>query len=354
MTIAAPPSPPTLPVAVGDTVVFSKTVGEFDVYGFAGITGDFSPNHVDEERMRTTRFGGRIAHGALLIGYMSTTSTMLIERGLARDPNWTAVALGYDRIRFVGPVRIGDTVTVRYRITAVDAERGRTTAEITVETQEGALAAVATGLLKWLPLEEPSSGTPDPGTGKTDRTGTTAPATGGVVAAAVSGVTASGATDGHRAAVAALLSTLLPGDDAFPDAANTDTPALFARRVEETDPALAARLRAWLEAGTPPFAARDAAARAEAVAAWERAEPAAFRRLLTIAYLSYYEAPEVVAAIRAIGIPYNDTPQPAGYPLPAFRPEQAPRHGIGGYVPTAAVKRLPLPDFAGSATAGHH
>ena len=51
--------------AVGTTVTFSKTVGESDVYLMAGITGDFSPNHVNEEYMNGTRYGRRIAHGVL-------------------------------------------------------------------------------------------------------------------------------------------------------------------------------------------------------------------------------------------------------------------------------------------------
>ncbi|MGH3813717.1 MAG: MaoC/PaaZ C-terminal domain-containing protein, partial [Pseudonocardiaceae bacterium] len=43
-------------------VRFSKTVSEGDVYAFAGISGDFSPNHVDHEYMSSTRYGQRIAH----------------------------------------------------------------------------------------------------------------------------------------------------------------------------------------------------------------------------------------------------------------------------------------------------
>ena len=107
-------------LAVGDQVRFAKTVSESDVYLFAGITGDFAPNHVDEEYMRGTRYGRRIAHGALLIGFMSTASTMMVERhgGLAQAE--TPVSLGYDRIRFIAPVFLGDTVTVTYTITEVD------------------------------------------------------------------------------------------------------------------------------------------------------------------------------------------------------------------------------------------
>src|SRR5215471_7917604 len=59
---------------VGDTVTFAKTVGETDIYLFAGITGDFSVNHVNEQYMAHSKFGRRIAHGALIVGYMSTCS----------------------------------------------------------------------------------------------------------------------------------------------------------------------------------------------------------------------------------------------------------------------------------------
>ena len=51
---------------VGTEASFTKTVGETDIYMFAGITGDFSPNHVND--MRETVYGGRIAHGALNCG----------------------------------------------------------------------------------------------------------------------------------------------------------------------------------------------------------------------------------------------------------------------------------------------
>jgi len=59
----------TFYVKVGDRVSFSKTVSEFDVYSFAGITGDFSTNHVDEEVMKHSAYGQRIAHGALMVGF---------------------------------------------------------------------------------------------------------------------------------------------------------------------------------------------------------------------------------------------------------------------------------------------
>ena len=64
-------------VAVGQHYTFAKTVGETDVSLFAGLTGDFSDTHINEQYMRErSNLGGRIAHGALLVGYMSTASTI--------------------------------------------------------------------------------------------------------------------------------------------------------------------------------------------------------------------------------------------------------------------------------------
>ncbi len=53
---------------IGDEFVFTKTVGESDVYLFAGITGDFTPNHINEEYMKKTPYKTRMAHGVLPIG----------------------------------------------------------------------------------------------------------------------------------------------------------------------------------------------------------------------------------------------------------------------------------------------
>ena len=134
-----------IPLEVGDSVTFSKTVGESDVYLFAGITGDFSPNHINKEIMSGTPYKERIAHGALSIGFASTTSTLMIEKSGGK-----AVSLGYDRIRFVGPIFIGDTVTVTYTIAEIDEEKLRTRADIEVANQRGEVCTVAQHILKFL------------------------------------------------------------------------------------------------------------------------------------------------------------------------------------------------------------
>jgi 3-hydroxybutyryl-CoA dehydratase len=134
----------------GDTASFSKTVSESDVYLFAGITGDFYQAHTNEEAMKATSYGRRIAHGALLVGFMSTTSTMIIHQAASRGDRSVPVALGFDRIRFIAPVFLGDTITVTYAITEADEDRRRTTAEIEIRNQRQEVVCVATHLIKWL------------------------------------------------------------------------------------------------------------------------------------------------------------------------------------------------------------
>ncbi len=140
-------------VAVGDSVSFSKTVSESDVYLFAGITGDLSPNHVDEEYMKRSGYGRRIAHGALIVGFMSTASSLAIADSRS-SADETPVSLGYDRIRFLAPVYLGDTVTVHYEIVDIDEQRRRSVADIRVLNQSEELVAVGQHILKWVANEQ--------------------------------------------------------------------------------------------------------------------------------------------------------------------------------------------------------
>lgn len=134
----------------GDTVSFSKTVSESDVYLFAGITGDLHPNHIDEHFMAGTPYGKRIAHGALLVGYMSNTSTRIVEKAVDLGLNETPVSLGYDRVRFLKAVCIGDTITVRYTVVEIDPEKRRSRARIVITNQHGDEVTVAEHILKWV------------------------------------------------------------------------------------------------------------------------------------------------------------------------------------------------------------
>ena len=130
-------------IAIGLRTRVTKTVSESDVYLFAGITGDFDPNHVDEEYCRKTSLGHRVAHGALIVGYTSAASTRILE-----DFDRPMVSVGYDRIRFLKPVYFGDTLTIDYVIESIERERERTIAKIEVKNQRDELVAVATHIMQ--------------------------------------------------------------------------------------------------------------------------------------------------------------------------------------------------------------
>jgi acyl dehydratase len=130
-------------ISVGLSTSFTKTVSESDVYLFAGITGDLDPNHVDEEFCRGTSLGHRVAHGALIVGYMSAASSRILE-----DFDRPMVSAGYDRIRFLKPVYLGDTIRVDYVIASLDPTRERIVAKVEVKNQRGELVCVADHIMQ--------------------------------------------------------------------------------------------------------------------------------------------------------------------------------------------------------------
>jgi acyl dehydratase len=89
----------------------SRTVTEADVVNFAGVSGDFNPMHTSETAAEESDFGERVAHGALVFSMM----TGLTRR--ADDPRADVVAFyGVDRLRFTGPVKLGDTIHVELEL----------------------------------------------------------------------------------------------------------------------------------------------------------------------------------------------------------------------------------------------
>jgi 3-hydroxybutyryl-CoA dehydratase len=131
--------------AIGDHAEFAKTVTDFDVYGFAGIVGDFYGVHVNEEYAKTTRFERRIAQGALSVGFLATVMGFMA----AKAPNPGAVSYRYD-ITFKAPVYIGDTVTARLQLAEKDEERNTCVFAATVTNQAGTVVASGTTYLKVL------------------------------------------------------------------------------------------------------------------------------------------------------------------------------------------------------------
>src|SRR5580765_1562739 len=82
-----------------------RTITEADIVLHAGQTGDFYPHHMDAEWCKTQEFKQRVAHGTLIfsVGVGMT----------AGEINPEAFSYGYDRLRFIKPVFIGDTIHAR-------------------------------------------------------------------------------------------------------------------------------------------------------------------------------------------------------------------------------------------------
>ncbi len=112
----------------GMTAVFSKTVTEADIVLFAGITGDTNPVHLDEESAKPTMFKGRIAHGMLTAGFVSTVFGTKL-------PGPGCIYLSQS-LKFKAPVRIGDTVRARVTVGTIDREKGRVTSPTTCHVGE--------------------------------------------------------------------------------------------------------------------------------------------------------------------------------------------------------------------------
>ncbi len=116
-------------IKVGDSSEFSKTIGESDIYLFAGITGDLNPFHVNEDYSKNTFFKGRIAHGVLLAGFISTVVGCQL-------PGPGAIYVRQE-LNFLAPARIGDTITAKATATEVDIEKNRVVLKTTCTNQEG-------------------------------------------------------------------------------------------------------------------------------------------------------------------------------------------------------------------------
>jgi 3-hydroxybutyryl-CoA dehydratase len=117
---------------IGMAERFSKTISEADVYAFAGITGDFYGVHVNEEFAKGTRYGTRIAHGALLVGFISTVMGKIAEK----IPPPGGVSYRYD-VKFVAPVRFGDTITTELIIIEKRNEKKEIISQIISTNQRG-------------------------------------------------------------------------------------------------------------------------------------------------------------------------------------------------------------------------
>jgi len=106
-------------LSLGQTTEISHTVTDSDIRAFAAVSGDNNPVHLDEDYAAATPFKTRIAHGMLSAGYISAVLG-------TRLPGPGAIYIS-QTMTFKRPVRIGDEVTTRATVTAIDGEKARVT-----------------------------------------------------------------------------------------------------------------------------------------------------------------------------------------------------------------------------------
>ena len=108
-------------LSVGQSAETTHVVGAGDIEAFAAVSGDVNPVHLDDAYAKTTAFGGRIAHGMLSAAYISAVLGNKL-------PGPGAIYLSQS-LRFRRPVKIGDPVTAKVTVKALDAAKGHATLE---------------------------------------------------------------------------------------------------------------------------------------------------------------------------------------------------------------------------------
>ena len=116
---------------IGDWAQFQKTVTETDIYLYAGITGDLNPAHINVEYAKNKHFKERIAHGMLTAGFISA-----VFGGQLPGPGTVYIS---QNLRFLAPVRIGDTIAARVEISEIDTEKHRVVFKTTCQNQDGTI-----------------------------------------------------------------------------------------------------------------------------------------------------------------------------------------------------------------------
>jgi 3-hydroxybutyryl-CoA dehydratase len=127
-------------IEIGAEASFAKTITESDIVSYAGLTGDFNPIHIDAEYARQSMFKERIAHGMLVSGLISAViGTQL--------PGPNSIYLGQD-LKFMAPVKIGDTVTAVVTVTDKRDEKRIITLKTTVSNQHGEVVVNGNAVIK--------------------------------------------------------------------------------------------------------------------------------------------------------------------------------------------------------------
>lgn len=127
-------------IRVGETysVEGARTITEADIVNFAGVSSDFHPLHMSTMAAEKSDFEGRVAHGNLVFS---------IAEAMVADMNPKSFSYGYDKLRFVNPVLIGDTLSVTREVAETEGYNdslGRVAYEYEVVNDDGETVLVCT------------------------------------------------------------------------------------------------------------------------------------------------------------------------------------------------------------------
>ena len=130
-------------ISIGDKFAKTRQVTDELVRAFAEISGDFNPIHLDEEFAANTRFGRRIAHGMLSGAFISAV--------LGYEFHERKIVYLSQKMKFVSPVFIGDTITTTATVKHIREERGIVTMETVCTNQDGDVTVQGEAMVMILP-----------------------------------------------------------------------------------------------------------------------------------------------------------------------------------------------------------
>lgn len=114
---------------LGESSSYSKTFTEEDVITFSKVSGDVNPVHLDKEFAKTTQFGSRIVHGALVSSLFGTVFGN-------QCPGYGCIYFRQDS-KFIAPVYLGDTITATVTVQEIQEEKRRVIFDTVATNQKG-------------------------------------------------------------------------------------------------------------------------------------------------------------------------------------------------------------------------
>ena len=135
-----------IPIEVGATASFTKTITEEDLVAFALVSTDVNPLHLDDDYAKQTRFGSRIAHGVLSASFISA----VIGNQL---PGPGAIYLSQN-LSFKAPVRLNDSITTTATVIAKKENREIYTLETICSNQDGIVVTEGEAVVMFEPITE--------------------------------------------------------------------------------------------------------------------------------------------------------------------------------------------------------